>query len=266
MSLSLAVQIETSNAEALWEHAEIAKRLFPDVSADAIRVGGGVASFIGAKSPLSYANGLGLPGKVTNEDIRQVVEFFRSRGGVPRVHVCNLADASLLAELRTNGFHLHEFINVLSRDLALPVNDVEPSQEITVRQATFDEAEDWSKLVADGFLDGAPYTEVERQLGLIFFHRATVRCYFAELDGRRVGAGALFTDGNYAALTAMSVLPEYRNRGVQSAMIRARLREAKQLGREFAGLFASPGSTSQRNAERHGFRLIYTKAVMKLGA
>jgi GNAT superfamily N-acetyltransferase len=221
---------------------------------------------VGAKSPLSYAVGLGLKGKVTGGEIGRIIEFFRSHNAVPRVNVCNLADESLLTELRACGFRLYEFINVLSRDLTLPVEEDERSSGVVVRLAKSDEAESWSKLVAEGFLDGAPYTEVERQLGLIFFNRATVRCYFAELNGKNVGAGALFTDGNYAALTAMSVMKGYRNRGVQGAAIRARLLEAQRLGCEIAGLFASPGSTSERNAERNGFRLIYTKAIMKLGA
>jgi len=263
MSLQLANQIESSNAEALWEHSDIASRIFPEIGAAAIRVGGGVASFVGAKSPLSYANGLGLAGEVTKEDIARIVEFFRLHNTIPRVHVCNLADVSLLNELRAHGFQLHEFINVLTRDLALPVVETERSTNVKVRQAKPDEAESWSKLVAEGFLNGALYTEVERHIGLIFFHRSTVRCYFAEIDGTPVGAGALFTEGNYAALTAMSVLREYRNRGVQGAMIRARLREAQNIGCEFAGLFASPVSISERNAERQGFRFAYTKAIMK---
>ena len=48
--------------------------------------------------------------------------------------------------------------------------------------------------------------------------------------------------------------------------LRHRLRVAREMGCDLAGYFCMPGSPSQRNAERHGFRLCYSKATMKLMA
>ena len=102
--LDLARRIEGANAHALASHSETAAQLFPELGATSIPVAGGVASFVGAQSPISYAVGLGMREPVTSEDIGRVVEFYESRGMVPRVDVCPLADASLE--------HYHQVLDV----------------------------------------------------------------------------------------------------------------------------------------------------------
>ena len=125
------------------------------------------------------------------------------------------------------------------------------------------EDELWTRVVDEGFSDGAPLTTARRQLGLMLFHRTNMQAYFAEIAGEIVAAGAMFTHDSYAALAATSVRSAFRNQGAHTALIRARLHAAQELGCTLAGFFASPGSTFERNATRHAFRLVYTKATMK---
>ena len=75
-------------------------------------------------------------------------------------------------------------------------------------------------------------------------------------------AGALFREAGIAALYGTATLPEFRRRGVQSALIARRLHEAALAGCEYAVVSTQPGSGSQRNMERRGFRVAYTKIVM----
>jgi hypothetical protein len=261
----LARRIEGINAAALVRHGEAANRLFPTVNAASLAVAGGVASFVGAESPISYAVGLGFAGPVTADDIARVVEFYQARGMVPRVDVCPYADRSLLAELRQAGFALHGFVNVLARTLA-PTDDIAPPcAQVVVREAAPDEDERWMRVVDEGFAEGEPLTEPRRQLGLMMFHLPNAHAYFAEVEGEIAGAGALFMHEGYAALAAASTRVAFRNRGVQTALIRVRLKKAQSLGCDLAGFFALPGNSSERNAQRHGFRLAYTKASLKKG-
>jgi hypothetical protein len=49
---------------------------------------------------------------------------------------------------------------------------------------------------------------------------------------------------------------------MQTALIERRLHEAKVAGCEYAVVSTQPATGSQRNMERRGFRLAYTKLVM----
>jgi STE24 endopeptidase len=74
---------------------------------------------------------------------------------------------------------------------------------------------------------------------------------------------ALTLGGGVALLAGASTAPPHRNLGAQSALLEARLRFAADRGCDLAMICALPGSASQRNAERRGFRIAYTR--MKFG-
>jgi len=60
-------------------------------------------------------------------------------------------------------------------------------------------------------------------------------------------------------LAGASTDPPFRGRGAQNALLAIRLRYAMSLGCDLAMMGALPGSASQRNAERQGFRIAYTR-------
>ena len=62
-----------------------------------------------------------------------------------------------------------------------------------------------------------------------------------------------------AILAGASTVPSARNRGAQRALLQARLRIAAERGCDLVMMGASPGSTSQKNAERQAFRIAYTR-------
>jgi hypothetical protein len=65
-------------------------------------------------------------------------------------------------------------------------------------------------------------------------------------------------------LAGASTVPEARRRGAQLALLHARLRYALDHGCDLAVMGAQPGSGSQRNAERQGFRVAYTRIKWRL--
>jgi predicted acetyltransferase len=67
-----------------------------------------------------------------------------------------------------------------------------------------------------------------------------------------------------ALLAGACTIPEYRNRGAQRALLQARLRYGAERGCDLAMMVAAPGSASQRNAERQGFRIAYTRTKWRL--
>ena len=54
----------------------------------------------------------------------------------------------------------------------------------------------------------------------------------------------------------------YRRRGLQTALLRARMAAATEAGCEYAVVVTQGGTTSQRNAERLGFRVAYSKVTV----
>ena len=69
-------------------------------------------------------------------------------------------------------------------------------------------------------------------------------------------------DGVAGLFGAGTRLP-HRNLGIQHALISARLAAAAEAGCDLAAVDTEPGSESQRNVERLGFRLGYTKVTMR---
>ena len=82
-------------------------------------------------------------------------------------------------------------------------------------------------------------------------------------DGKMVGAasGLMLPEHRMAAFFGACTAPEFRGRRIQSAFLQERLRLAQQAGFDLAVTLTMPGTTSQRNAERAGFRVAYTKVV-----
>ncbi len=62
-------------------------------------------------------------------------------------------------------------------------------------------------------------------------------------------------------LAAAATLPEWRSRGCQTALVRRRLNDAALAGCDLAAVEATPGSASERNLERLGLRLAYTRVI-----
>ena len=60
------------------------------------------------------------------------------------------------------------------------------------------------------------------------------------------------------------MVPEMRRRGLQAALLRERMRYALEHGCDLAMMVAEAGSQSQRNAERTGFRVAYTRTKWRL--
>jgi GNAT superfamily N-acetyltransferase len=83
--------------------------------------------------------------------------------------------------------------------------------------------------------------------------------FLAELDGRAIGTGAVAIHNGIALLAGASTIPSQRKQGAQKALLEARLRHAAEQGCDLAMMGALPGSASQRNAERQGFRIAYTR-------
>jgi GNAT superfamily N-acetyltransferase len=84
------------------------------------------------------------------------------------------------------------------------------------------------------------------------------------LTACRPAGGSLFLDDGVALLGGAATVPMMRGRGLQRALLHERVRYAADHGCDIGMMVVVPGNDSQRNAERNGFRLTYTRTKWKL--
>jgi GNAT superfamily N-acetyltransferase len=102
------------------------------------------------------------------------------------------------------------------------------------------------------------------EFGPVAFAREHTVNFVAELNGQAGAAGALSLHDGVALFAGATTVPEMRRRGLQAALLEARMRYAFEHGYELAMMVTEAGSQSQRNAERKGFRIAYTRTKWQL--
>ena len=226
--------------------------------ADTLELAGGCAVFAGAGSPLTQAVGLGLNGPVRQAEVDSLADFFRSHVAPLRIEVFPLADPGLLEGLAARGCRVTEFNNAL----AMPLDGYVAPLSPRVRRIGPGEEDLWSLTVGRGFVEEARLTPDEMDVGRDIAAMPSVECYLAFDGGEAAGGAALVVGGGLANLFADSVIAAFRRRGLHRELIAARLAEAAAGGCDMATACTQPGSPSQRNYERFGFRVVYSKATL----
>jgi len=221
-------------------------------------IAGGYAVFCGPGNPVTQAVGLGLCGSVSADEFSRLEAFYFSRGEPVRVETCPLADPSLFEHYKERHYYTTEFSNVMVRIVDSYARPPAPP-EIEIRLAGLEELELWALTVAQGFAENYPVTQEVISVMKMFAASKDTECYLARIDGRVAGGATLSIRGRIAGLFGASTLPDYRNRGVQTALLHWRLRRAAEAGCELAMSLAQPGSHSQRNITRLGFQTLYTR-------
>lgn len=262
VDLALARRLELAHAWRGVHYARAQRALHPDVQIGVERVAGGYAIYAGDGSPLNRAVGLGLHGPVTRTDLDSIEQFYAGCGAPPRVDLCPLADPSWPHLLTLGGYRLEQFYSVLVRPLTEDVVPVSLPGEVRVSQAGPEDAELWIHTVAQGFGDQESPAQETLDLLAPNFHSANGTCFFAWMDGQPAGGGAIYVHEGATEVGSISTRPAFRRRGVQTALLQVQLAAAREQGCDLALTVTSPGSASQRNMERVGFRLAYTKAIL----
>ena len=239
---------------------EALRRYGPSDPVALLKIAGGYAFCCGPDYPVNQIVGMGLYDEVTAADLDQLEDFFRSRGVPCSVVLSPLAHASLRAMLGERGYSIAEFNTVLIRRIQ-PDEPFSPPPGIVIERVTDDTIGPWMGSIAKGFEQDIVVAES------VFGGFAVLPGalpFLARIEDKVVGGcgGRVIPEARIAAFFGTATLPEYRGRGVQSALIAKRLHEAALAGCEYAVVSTNPGSGSQRNMERRGFHVAYTKAVM----
>ena len=265
----VALTLENAESIHLQRQVETYRLLTGRHHARTIPLHGGIAAFtepiFGRK--LNHVTGLGMGTSVSTEGVGTLERAYAASGLDVEIDLCPHADVSLLRVLADRGYTAVAFSNTYAYSLT---KDGE-TQPLSTDFEIIDDRAEIAKIFVDNSLAGFAEQRIPRPaillqtLAQIALARADTRLYAARLNGIIVataGMSILETAGTPVAhLYIASTLPAYRSRGLQLALLKARLVAARQAGCILASVTARPENASARNAERAGFKLAYTKTT-----
>lgn len=222
--------------------------ILPNGGPPILDLGESLAFFAGDGSPVTQAGGLLSP-----EHLARIDAFYAGRATSWEAVLSCYSDAKGVDSLFAKGATMMNWENIQFRRLGDPVPSVDLPAEMEILEIGPDQLDEWSLAMTAGFeQDHEPDTE-DALLKIMRSNPATRR-YMARWNGQCVGTAQMTARKSIVSFGGASTLPAFRGRGIQSALIQRRLRDAQGLG-EFAMIGGIPTSSSHRNAERAGFRI-----------
>jgi hypothetical protein len=194
-----------------------------------------------------------------------IEKFFFERGAPANHEISPLADRALLAVLADRGYRPIELSDVMFLPLAhRPPADAPPAG-LEVRLARSTELDVWADTAARGWAEVPEFSGVIHDLMRVSARRATFLPFLALLNGQPIATGGLVIHEGVALMAGASTVPEFRHLGAQRSLYEERLQHAVRAGCDLAMVCTEPGSASQRNAVRNGFRVAYTRIKWSRG-
>lgn len=218
----------------------------------------------------SFVNRIFGVGDGESEALTEALAWMHSLGVRPRIDLCPLLPHEMtLRWLAREGFVCYGFQMALYRNAAsgfppeetfptgVEVRPAETAAELAFVRAAMPEAfaetdPTWLRWLTDS-MDAS-------------FGRPDWRTYVARVDGEMAGFGQLHLADGVGSLALAGTLDRFRGRGAQTALIRRRIADAAAAGCDLIATQTGNGTASQRNMERLGLRLAYTKAEFFPGA
>ena len=227
------------------------------------RIGGGVALSARNDPTRFWSKAVGFTDRVTSELLSELAEFYvanQDESFTLQVAPWEQPDdwPDIVAR---HGLVAQSTVVKLARSARLRPHD--PVSTATARQMEPADADSWARTVVRGF--AMPENAVvDMAAAAVREQHPGFSAWGVIVDDEIVGGAALYVDHDVASLNSGAVLPEYRRRGGQAALIERRVAAARELGCRV--LVAeidkpAPGAVNQslNNMLRHGFMPIYER-------
>jgi len=206
-----------------------------------------------------YNNVMGMTARSVGH-LAELGEWYARHDTVFRVDVTPQAASDVLfAALREAGLAHVGFFGALYATPEAVAGDITGGiADVSIEPA---EIEEYASVYVEGMVYPAAQAATMSASVLVLSSVPGVHLCRARIGGRTVGVGLVHVLGRTAYLAAASTLVDARGRGVQLALIARRAALAASLGCDLLVGHAAFGSSSQRNLERAGLRMAYTKAL-----
>ena len=231
--------------------------------------GGGVAGRAAAGCWVNRVENLGMDGPITRDDVAAIIDWFAQRGLDATIKLCPYADDSAGRLTAEAGFVIRDFDQVLAREVSgderwpewpagLVARVLDPRDHAEHVELARVQCEVFRGTAAADTPGGR--ADIEASVRCMERSRATTLAIYA--GGVCVGGAGVERLGDLAGLYGAAIAPDFRRRGLQQALIAARLALAARSGARLATIATAPGGPTERNAARLGFAAAYTRVTL----
>lgn len=248
---------------------DVLARRDPTIGATVQRIGKGYAAFYGPRGAMTAASGIGVGETGYEDELAAVEDFYRNRGCSSKVWTNSATHPDFLHLLESRGYRTIHTAGTWIRPTAQPVS-IHGLEHIEVRLVAQDQAEEWLNAAAIGFLEetGPWKDSLPKSAADMFYSMAFASGFTAMVayDDKIPAGGAVIAQGHgLAILRTASTRFNHRGKGIQKALIAARLNHAQKSGSQvcLSATSASPHDTSAKNMSLFGFRLLRTSALLE---
>lgn len=198
------------------------------------------------------------------DHIDKILHFFKEKDIPVRFELTPAhVSKELLSYLSKKGFMQTDFHSALYS--ALETEFEEYDERVHVRELDKSEFDLFGELYTKGFQLPSFLKSGIAENNEVLYKSENWKFYLASVENETAGIGVLFHKDEIATLAAATTVPEYRNKGVQRALIKVRLNQAIKQNCNLVVGQARYGSVSQNNMERLGLKIAYTKAIWTMG-
>ncbi len=264
-----AAYIENHHLDFSVELGHERERLNPKFDKLVIPIGDGVINFHKDSQLWSRTFGLGLRESVSDAVLDELEAIYKERGIRPHIEMCSLADPELFLKLGHRGYAITEWTSVLMRPFAEGEEFPKPAEGISIEsvdlkdEAAFDE---WRNVAVQGFSTMEDDEISDPDDFLVYHGSTTARHYLARYNGEPAGIASMAVLDEIGYLASASTHPDFRRKGIHSALINHRFREAVREGCKVSTIYTVQSSESQANVQKRGFYIIYYEINFRLDA
>lgn len=202
--------------------------------------------------------------KGNEKEIGNIIDFYKQIEIPARFELTPAHTSSdLLTHLSETGYYHNDFHTTLYAPLSkeLETSYESNEQKIIIRKLKSNEFDTFAEIYTKGFEMPSFLKSGIAQNNEILYNIKNWTFYLASYENEPAGIGVLFIKDRIATLAAAATLPTYRNKGIQSALIKYRIYQAYLQNCDLIVGQAKFGSVSQNNMEKAGLSIAYTKAI-----
>jgi GNAT superfamily N-acetyltransferase len=188
--------------------------------------------------------------------VREVLAYYRSRGLPPVVDVDDEAEAQGMGTVLRRLGVTPVIGDTLLMRYAPSAPPTLPERNVEVREIDRDAEPEavrlWIEMAVSDTV-GSAYEEMWRAAAEREAHFPPCRLFLGYLDGQPAGACDLFTAEGWGRVDSVATHPEFRRRGVASAVVAQAVAASLTLGNEVTYLFTEAGGAGEQVYTRLGF-------------